>query len=233
MSDDVQRRIFARRARFIALTFAGVGCTPGETAPPPVVARPVPEPDASSVVEPQDAGAGAVDAGATVEAAPVDAGVSAATQLRYDRVRARVAELRARITATEAAMAKARPVATPAGKADWLTIVQDLDDTAEALGMMAIYCPSPPRPETTEFMRWTAEQGAKVQAALDAARAKAHAKLKDATTSGEARYEALSQENRSARPSRASASLAMGGDSGASPSPRCRIRIAPAHEPPL
>jgi hypothetical protein len=152
------------------------------------------------VVEPPEAGAGAVDAGAAVEAAPIDAGVSVATQLRYDRVRARVAELGARVTTIEAAIAKARPVATPAGKADWLTIVQDLDDTASALGMMAIYCPSPARPETTAFMRWTADQGAKVQAALEAARAKAYARLKDATTTGEARYEALSQENRNAHP---------------------------------
>jgi hypothetical protein len=49
-------------------------------------------------------------------------------------------------------------------------------------------------------MRWAGDEGAKVQTALDAARAKAIAKLKDATTSGEARYEALSQESRNAHP---------------------------------
>ena len=200
MSDEIQGRILARRARFIALTLAGAGCTPAETAPPPVVVLPSPAPDAAAAVTPVvDAGA-VVEAGAPVDARVVDAGVSAATQLRYERVRARAAELGAAGTSIEASIAKARPVSTPAGKADWLTIVQAIDDAAQSIGMMAIYCPSPERPETIEFMRWTEGERAKLQAALDAVRAKAAAKLKDKTMTGEARYEALLNEARSARP---------------------------------
>lgn len=198
MSDEVQGRILARRARFIALTLAGAGCTPAETAQPPVVALPIPAPDAS-LVETPPADAGAVDTGA-VDAAAVDAGISAATQLRYDRVRARAAELVARITSIEATIAKARAVGTPAGKADWLAIVQEIDDASSAIGMMSVYCPSPERPETAEFLRWTDGERAKLVTALDAARTKATAKLKDATMSGDARYDALRQENWSAHP---------------------------------
>ena len=77
----------------------------------------------------------------------------------------------------------------------------ELDDTTWSLGMtMGVSCPSPARPETDEFLRWTADEGAKVQAVLEAARVKARAKLKDATMSGKDRYDALSTENRNAHP---------------------------------
>lgn len=201
MSDETQRRILARRARFIALSLAGAGCTPGEAAPTPVVALPVVAPADASRAEPATADGGAVDAMALAEAGGSDGGVSAATQLRYDRVRLRFGEARTRIAAIEAEIAKARPVTTPAGKAEWLTLVGELDDAASSLGMtMGIPCPSPARPETDEFMRWTADEGAKVQAVLEAARVKARAKLKDATVSGQARYDALSTENGNTHP---------------------------------
>ena len=201
MSNETQRRILARRARFIALSLAGAGCTPGETAQTPVVALPVVAPADASPAEPAVTDGGTPDTAVAIETTGPDGGVSAATQLRYDRVRLRIGEARTRIAAIEVEIAKARPVATPAGKADWLTIVGELDDTTWSLGMtMGVSCPSPARPETDEFLRWMADEGAKVQAALEAARVKARAKLKDATMSGQDRYDALSTENRNAHP---------------------------------
>jgi hypothetical protein len=193
--DPTADRILARRARFVALALAAVGCHEGEAAPSNQSVVLPPPPDAGTT-------ASAVDAGEThaviVEAGADPTDISPATKERYARHAAQMAGLRNDIARLTETIAKA-PAFSSATTASWQELTYQVQVLYQAIGYMAIYCPAK-RPETDTFLAQVEKDREALRGEVDGVKKKATARLADKTMSGDARFDLLVQQYNNSHP---------------------------------
>jgi hypothetical protein len=185
--------ILARRARFVALALASVGCheEAEPKAPETVVLPPTPEAGPPPVAVVEDAGPPPRDAGVPDE-------VSQATAVRYAQAKMRIELIRAGIAIAREKIAKLGPYGA-ANATSWQGVVVELDGNYESISFLSGYCPKK-SPETDAFLAWLAGEQATLRRSADEARREAETKLQDKTTPGAARWDQLLQQWNQANP---------------------------------
>ncbi len=194
--EDARDRILARRARFVALALAAVGCHEGEgTKAPETVTLPPPPEDAGTHV------ATVEDASPPPKAEPdagTPAGISPATAARYARARTRIAEAKEAIETVHEKIVK-QAAYSSANATQWRDLVAEAQELYSTVGYLGIYCPKK-SPETDAFLAWVQAEEDKLRASVDDVKRDAEKKLQDKTTTGAARWDLLWSQWNQANP---------------------------------
>lgn len=203
VSEPQRDRILARRSRFVALALSASGiaaCHKGDgaTEQHDTVYLPPAEVDAAARAE-VDAGPRDTGSVAVVNDGPsADAGISAATRERYEKLVGRVAAIKDRIVVLDGDVTKMTNFGT-SNAAAWQSLVAQIQSVYESIGWLSVYCPKP-RPETDAFLAHVEVERKALLVNADGLKKKTTTKLADKTTTGDARYDQLVDQFNNANP---------------------------------